>query len=212
MGGPLIQTYSLANCGNPGLTCDDEGLSLGPAILAKVVRDAEGHRRYRLRPPEDMAQLLHLAYGPVPDRVMGRWCHGLARVVELLAAGEAARACIHAVLLGFPEIAHEGMAKLARAASLRKYGDAWEDEPRVPARNPDGGQWTSDGADVQVAAAGDLPCEGDCQSGGSYGTTGMYWMEGKILCHDCAIKAAGAQGLSAREQNEILNSFLLKNK
>jgi len=181
MGGPFIQTYSLANRGNPGLTCDEDGLALGPAILAKVVRDAEGQRIYRLRPPEDIAQALRLAYGPVPDRVIERWACGLARVAELLAEGEAARACIHAVLLGFPEIAPEGMAKLARAA-LRKYGDAWEDEPRVPAGNPDGGQWTSGGPDVQVAAAGDLKCQGDCQSGGSYGTTGMFRMGGKILC------------------------------
>jgi hypothetical protein len=148
----------------------------------------------------------------VPDRVIERWCHGLARVAQLLAEGEAARACIHAVLLGFPEIPHEGMAKLARAAALRKDDDAWEDEPRVPAGNPDGGEWTSDGSDVQVAAAGDLPCEGDCQSGGSYGTTGMFRMEGKILCRDCAVKRAGVQNEPASIQNETLQYYILDRK
>jgi hypothetical protein len=48
-------------------------------------------------------------------------------------------------LLGFPEIAPEGMAKLVHAADLRKDNPDWEDEPRVPAGNPDGGQWTTDG-------------------------------------------------------------------
>jgi hypothetical protein len=55
MGGPLIQTYSLATRGNRGLTCDEDGLALGPVILAKAVHNAAGHRRYRLRPSEDMA-------------------------------------------------------------------------------------------------------------------------------------------------------------
>lgn len=157
MVGPLIRTYSLENRGNPGLACDEDGLALGPVILAKAFRDTAGHRRYLSRPPEDMARLFRLAYGPVPDRVMERWCRGLARVVQLLASGEDARARLHAVLLGFPEIAPDGMAKLARAAGLRKYGDAWEDEPRVPAGNPDGGQWTTDGGDAETADAGITP-------------------------------------------------------
>ena len=40
------------------------------------------------------------------------------------------------------------MAKLAAARDLRKYDP---DEPRVPAGNPDGGQWTSEGGDGGAA-------------------------------------------------------------
>jgi len=192
-------------------------VALGPAILAKIVGpkavdDGAGRRRYRLRPPEAMAAMLRLAYGHVPDRVVERWCRGLTRVVELLASGEDARASIHAVLLGFPEIPHEGMAKLSRAANLRKYGDAWEDEPRVPAGNPDGGQWTT-GDDVEVAAAGDLPCDGfygGCQSGGSYGSTAMFGIENKNLCYDCAVKMTGTQNQPASERMKTLKFYLLK--
>ena len=41
---------------------------------------------------------------------------------------------------------------------LVKYNPDWEDEPRVPAGNPDGGEWTSEGTgggggDIQPAAA-----------------------------------------------------------
>jgi hypothetical protein len=205
---PFQQTYSLATRGNPGLACDDDGLALGPAILAKAVRDAEGHRRYQSRPAEDMAQLLRLAYGPVPDRVMGRWCLGLARVTQLLAEGEAARACIHAVLLGFPEIAHEGMAKLAHAANLRKYGDAWEDEPRVPAGNPDGGQWTTDGS-VQIATQG--WCDGSDDTGEhelSWGTTLMFIINQKDLCYNCAIKELRLQDAPSSERARILGRYI----
>jgi len=77
-----------------------------------------------LRPPDEVAQALRLAYGPVADPIVGRWCQGLAKVTERLARGEDAHARIYAVLLGFPEIAPEGMAKLAQAAGLGKYGTA----------------------------------------------------------------------------------------
>jgi hypothetical protein len=46
------------------------------------------------------------------------------------------------------------MAKLAAARDLRKYDP---DEPRVPAGNPDGGQWTSEGGDGDAADAAIIP-------------------------------------------------------
>ncbi|HXQ49610.1 MAG TPA: hypothetical protein VN802_00825 [Stellaceae bacterium] len=74
-----------------------------------------------------------------------RRLRGLTHVAQLLNDGEEARARIHAVLLAFPEISPDGMAKLVRATELQKYNPDWPDEPRVPAGNPDGGQWTTDG-------------------------------------------------------------------
>jgi hypothetical protein len=111
-----------------------------------------------------MAQALRLAYGPTPETLIERQCRGLARVTQLLAAGADALARIYAVLLGFPEIAPDGMAKLAAALSLRKDNPDWEDEPRVPAGNPDGGQWTggsdSDGTDQDGSPTGQSPTLG----------------------------------------------------
>jgi hypothetical protein len=92
-----------------------------------------------------MVNALRLAYGSVSDAVTERRCRGIVRVSQLLESGEDALARIYAVLLGFPEIAPDRMTKLAAIASLRKYNPDWEDEPRIPAGNPDGGQWTSDG-------------------------------------------------------------------
>ncbi len=74
-----------------------------------------------------------------------------------------------------------------------------------------GGEWTGDGGEVEVAAAGDQKCQ-TCSSGGSYGATGMFRMEGKIRCWDCAIKAAGAQDLPADEKIKILEPYLLDRK
>jgi hypothetical protein len=65
------------------------------------------------------------------------------------------------VLLAFPEIGPEAMAKLAHAAALQKDNPNWADEPRNPAGGPGGGEWTNDGneggraedANVRPAAA-----------------------------------------------------------
>jgi hypothetical protein len=95
-----------------------------------------------------MIQALRLAYGPVADAVIERRCRGVVRAAQLLGTGADALACIYAVLIGFPEIAPKGMAKLEMAASLLKSNPDWEDEPRVPAGNPDGGQWTADGTNA----------------------------------------------------------------
>jgi RHS repeat-associated protein len=54
-------------------------------------------------------------------------------------------------------------------------------------------------------------CEGfggGCQSGGTYGTTGMYCISGRNVCRQCAIKLIGIENLSSSEQMKILAPFL----
>ncbi|HEX5327004.1 MAG TPA: hypothetical protein VFW75_10090 [Acetobacteraceae bacterium] len=66
--------------------------------------------------------------------------------------------------------------------------------------------------DVQLAAAGDLTCEGvpgGCQSGGSWGTTAMYGISGRKLCSDCASKLLGVTDEPATDRTIILMPFLL---
>jgi hypothetical protein len=207
----FIRTCSLVKRGDSGLVCDDEGLALGLIVLAKAGFDRAGQRHSELRPTEDVAEALRLAHGPISDRAIERWSRSLAKVAELLTRGEHARARIYAVMLGFPEIAPDGMVKLARASALRKYNPDWEAESRVPSRSPGGGQWTSGDSGIEIAARGDLPCQG-CPSGGSYGTTGMYTIEGKILCFDCAVKATGTEGRPGAEKIETLKPYLLPGK
>jgi len=96
-------------------------------------------------------------------------------------------------------------------APLRKDGFD-PDEARVPAGNPDGGQWTSDGGDgsFEVAAGGDLPCQGGyCESGGTRGTAAMYRIFGRNVCRDCAVKMMGLDGLPGSVQTKELERYLI---
>lgn len=66
-------------------------------------------------------------------------------------------------------------------------------------------------SDQKVAAWGDKGCQG-CASDGKRGMTGMYKMERRILCFNCAVKAAGAEHEPGEEQVRILAPFLLMPK
>ena len=160
MTGPTFRTFSPVPRGGPGLACDESGLALGPIALSRKLCDPYRGVQYRLLPVDEMKQILRIAYGSVHGAVIERRCRGIARATQLLNTGSDALARIHAVLLAFPEISPDGMAKLAAVASLRKYNP---DEPRVPAGNPDGGQWTSGGdggGTPQTSAGGASPLLG----------------------------------------------------
>jgi hypothetical protein len=61
--------------------------------------------------------------------------------------------------------------------------------------------------------AGGPPCQGPyCQSGGSYGTTGMYGIGQPPvpMCRDCAVKVEGLGGLPGAVQAEKLAPFLIE--
>jgi RHS repeat-associated protein len=76
-----------------------------------------------------------------------------------------------------------------------------------------GGANFSASSQPQLQLAGGFSCQGfpaGCQSGGSYGTTGMYNISGRRLCLDCAIKYFGLQGLPGGEQIKILAPHLIK--
>ncbi len=80
---------------------------------------------------------------------------------------------------------------------------------------------SADGADpartpvIQIAASGTLPCDGfsgGCQSGGTYGTNAMYHMMGLNLCRECAVKFAGVENASSREQTKTLSPFQIRGR
>ena len=50
---------------------------------------------------------------------------------------------------------------------------------------------------------------GFCQSGGTYGTTGMYSIDGRTLCFDCAVKHYELQDMCGADQIEFLSLFLI---
>jgi hypothetical protein len=95
-----------------------------------------------------LGRILSAAYGPQPQDVILRIHCGLSRAAKAIEAGDLCLAGIETVLLGLPDPSPQALAKLAE---LEKGGTAWQDEPRVPAGRPDGGQWTT------VEGAGGAP-------------------------------------------------------
>ena len=140
---PLARMYRLAPRGGGGLACDKAGVALGAADLARVGADAGGRRRCEVRPPQGFGRILSAAYGPQPEDVILRFHRGLRRAAKAIEAGDLCLAGIETVLLRLPDLTPQALAKLAEVAELEKGGTAWQDEPRVPAGQPDGGQWTT---------------------------------------------------------------------
>jgi hypothetical protein len=139
--------YRLAPRGGGGLACDTAGVALGAAALARVGADAAGRRRRQVQPPQGLRRIVSAAYGPQPEDVILRLHRGLRRAAAAIEAGDLCLAGIETVLLRLPDLTPQALAKLAEVAELEKGGTAWRDEPRVPAGQPDGGQWTTaDGA------------------------------------------------------------------
>src|SRR5579883_1029121 len=144
---PLGRPFRLVARGEPGASCDKDGLALGGVPL--VWRDtSEGRHRCEVRSLGDLSKVLNLAYGRQQSDVVARCHRGLVRVAARLEAADLALASMEAVMIGFPDLAPAAMAKLAKLADLEKAGAAWQTEPRIPAGQPGGGQWTtgSDGA------------------------------------------------------------------
>ncbi len=149
---PMDRAYRLALRGGSGLACDQDGVSLGPADLVRVRLDTAGARRCEVRPPSEIGRLLRTAYGPQPDEVVQRLHRGLRRAAAWIETGDLGRAGLEAVMLGFPDLTPPTMAKLASIADLEK-GDAWRTEPRVPAGQTGGGQWTAGGGGASTVTA-----------------------------------------------------------
>jgi hypothetical protein len=107
--------------------------------------------RCEVRTPAEIAWILQAAYGPQPDAVVLRLSLGLRRAAAWIEAGDLGRAGIEIVKLGCPDLEPEAMAKLAEIGDLEKRSMAWETEPRIPAGQAGGGQWTTGGGSAPTA-------------------------------------------------------------
>ena len=141
---PLSQMYRLAPRGRGGLTCDKAGVALGAADLVRVSAEAQGRRRCEVRAGTGLRRVLSAAYGPQPEQIVFRVHRGLNRAALAFEAGDLCLAGIETVLLGLPDPTPSALAKLAEVAELEKWGTGWENQPRVPAGQADGGQWTTE--------------------------------------------------------------------
>jgi hypothetical protein len=142
---PLTRMYRLAPRGGGGIACDKAGVALGAADLVRVDADASGRRRCEVRPAQGLERIISAAFGPQPEAVILRLHRGLSRAAAAIEAGDLCLAGIETVLLRLPDVTPPALAKLAEVAELEKGGTAWQDEPRIPAGQPGGGQWTTEG-------------------------------------------------------------------
>ena len=122
--------------------------------------------------------------------------------------------------------------ELQRHCDLRARSYVLKYDPnksRVPAGNPEGGEWTdagipvehvgdqpdaedSDFAPLRVAANRGFERQGfpsGCESGGTYGSSGMYFINGRKLCIDCASKYFGLSDDPPSERVKFLERFLI---
>lgn len=112
--------------------------------------------------------------------------------------------------------AHLAVVRIRRLAIELRYR---EDQPRAPRGNPEGGQWIRDTIHPPntrphveaVRRRAPWPrCDGingGCESGGSFGTTGMFKIRDMRLCWACAVKWLGIEEWPRREQLDTLKKF-----
>ncbi len=108
-------------------------------------RDALG--QWRPRDEAVIEWLLAAGFG-VPFRLDRRYAQ-LEHVARALNQGNLALACISLVRMQLPPLPSAAHARAMADADevLAKENPNWEHEPRVPAGNPDGGQWTDQAGD-----------------------------------------------------------------
>src|SRR5262249_42708412 len=138
-----IPMFRLEKRGGDGLCCDTRGVALGPIALVEAA-EANGRRVYRVRPAEEIARALALAYDPFTTDDLARRLSGLDVAARALEVGAMAKAAVATVLLKLPPLSAEAMAKLAGDSTLKKYNPYHK-----PAHSPEGtgGQFTdADGA------------------------------------------------------------------
>ncbi|HEV2547689.1 MAG TPA: hypothetical protein VGU20_10150 [Stellaceae bacterium] len=135
--------FRLGKRGDAELCCDACGVALGPVVLVEAA-EANGHRVYRVRPAEEIARTLALAYEPFTPADLACRLSGLGVAARALEAGDMAKAAVATALLKLPPLSTDAVAKLARDPTRKKYNPYHR-----PAHSPDGtgGQFTdADGA------------------------------------------------------------------
>jgi hypothetical protein len=123
---------------NPGIAVDAEGVMVGPDC-ALVRRTPEG---YRCIDAAEAAALQDCLSG---DRRDSDWLfRQCRRIAKALDNNDVSLAQILGIYLPVNDLDAEQLTRLSLAAPMIKASYN-PDEPRVPAGNPDGGQWTGGG-------------------------------------------------------------------
>jgi hypothetical protein len=161
----------------PVMTFTSEGLVLGDAVLAPLRSERDGAPEIAIDGAEErILALLAVAYGKAAQSgVLGM----IRRAARYWHRGEKDLAAIEIALTGLPPLVHKEQASarlhlgetlLAAGLGPRELIELRDrdpspldvlkagynpDEPRVPAGNPDGGQWASEGDEAPPSRAGE---------------------------------------------------------
>lgn len=133
----LGKGYRLVSRGGAGLSCDEEGVSLGNIALVRRDTSKSDHPYAPIERPR-LIEALMAAYGFEDTAEFQRIEDRLVAVARALNAGNVCLAAITAVQMRMPELSAYAERRLD---ALQKYNP---NQPHVPAGNPDGGEWTSD--------------------------------------------------------------------
>jgi hypothetical protein len=126
------------------IVVDDNGATIGPdCVLVRRVADG-----YRCLHPREAAAIQQALFGPAgdPDRLF--MSRGIARSLN---AGNLALAQIYGLRIPVPDLDGAPLRRLAAAAPFIK-ANFNPDEPRIPAGEPGGGEWTDAGAGSDAAS------------------------------------------------------------
>jgi hypothetical protein len=134
---------------NQGVCVDADGAMLGPDCVL-VQRTPFGHRSAHREAARDVQRIL-LSDKDDPD-----WLYDQGqRIAKALDRGEIALAQIYGLRIPVRDLDGRQLKQLAALAPLAK-ADFNPDEPRIPAGQPEGGEWTT-GEDAGAAGADASP-------------------------------------------------------
>ena len=122
-----------------GITVDPDGAMLGPdSVLVRPTNES-----YRCIGHGEAAALQQFLFA---DGVEPGWLFGqYRRIAKALDRGEIALAQIFGLRIPISDLDDERLRRLALAAPFIK-ANFNPDEPRIPAGQPGGGEWTTGGA------------------------------------------------------------------
>ena len=133
-----VRYQRLVPRGMPGLTCDDDGLALGPIPLVVRQRASKGAWLYQPVARDLVDRVMAIAYGNAYE-THGQWLHSwLADVAKAMSDGRHSIARSAAVHLGLPELSPHVFSELTNLARLLKFNPNWARELRDAH-----GRWTT---------------------------------------------------------------------
>lgn len=156
-----------------GISCDEEGVFIaGDVPLVARPSGAQGQIAYQARPDSEIDRLLRSAYGAGLD--FSAHVEGLNRIARYMTDGKWALAMIATVQLRLPDVLDDlARARLftveadliakccSRCAANKTRKRDVSNEPRIPAGQSGGGEWTDNGSSTSTTNPRIVPVQAE---------------------------------------------------